>query len=86
MNQQKIKELVLATGVVEYDWREDMKYNSSEELVERLIEVVVGECVQQIYQVKQIKAGRSATEYTQGFDHGMVIAIKTIKECFGVEL
>jgi len=44
MNEQKIKELVLATGVVEYDWRENMKYNSSEELVEKLIEVVVREC------------------------------------------
>jgi len=45
MNEQKIKELVLATGVVEYDWRENMKYSSSEELVERLIEVVVRECI-----------------------------------------
>jgi hypothetical protein len=45
MNKQKIKELVLATGVVEYDWREDMKYSSSEELVEKLIGVVVRECI-----------------------------------------
>jgi len=45
MNKQKIKELALATGLVEYDWREDMKYSSSEELVEKLIGVVVRECI-----------------------------------------
>jgi hypothetical protein len=45
MNEQKIKELLLATGEVEYDWRGYMKYNSSEDLVEKLIEVVVRECI-----------------------------------------
>jgi len=70
MNEQKIKELVLATGVVEYDWRENMKYSSSEELVEKLIEVVVRECAE--------IAGCNG--HVSGFSLGDLI-----KERFGVQ-
>jgi hypothetical protein len=59
---------------------------SEREFCEKFAQLLILECVQQIDQVKQTKAEQAATEYTQGFDHGMVIAIKTIKECFGVEL
>ena len=55
------------------------------EFCEKFARLLTLDCIQQIDQVKQIKAGRSATEYTQGFDHGMAIAIKTIKERFGFE-
>jgi predicted transcriptional regulator len=54
------------------------------EFCEKFAQLIIQKCVQQIDQVKQTKAEQTATEYTQGFDHGMVIAIKTIKECFGV--
>ena len=61
-------------------------YLDEREFLEKFAQLIIQKCVQQIDQVKQTKAEQTATEYTQGFDHGMVIAIKTIKECFGVEL
>ena len=76
MNEQKIKELVLATGLVEYDWREDMKYNSEDELVERLIEVVVKECISLFDGTKEMKTV-GLLSHTQ--------VIEQIKEHFGVE-
>jgi hypothetical protein len=72
MNEQKIKELVLATGEVEYDWRGYMKYNSSEDLVEKLIEVVVRECIDiclrnHINNIETISAGECAYDIQQHF-------------------
>ena len=92
MNQQKIKELVLATGLVEYDWREDMKYNSSDELVERLIEVVVRECLVILNQNNPRPPGTVilySMDQDQHFDTGWQVAVETkqarIKQHFGVE-
>lgn len=45
MNKQKIKELVLSTGEAEYDWRETLLFDDEDALVEKLIEVVVRECI-----------------------------------------
>jgi hypothetical protein len=52
---------------------------------EKFAELIVRECMAQIEEVKQIKAGHAGLEYTQGFDDGMFVAIRTIEEHFGVE-
>lgn len=52
---------------------------------EKFAELIVGECMTQIQQVREIKAGHAGPEYTQGFDDGMFVAISTIEEHFGVE-
>jgi len=78
---QRIKELKDQCYIPIIDRDGDTEYD-----MEKFAQLVIRKCVQQIDQVKQTKAEQAATEYTQGFDHGMVIAIKTIKECFGVEL
>jgi hypothetical protein len=53
--------------------------------LDRFAELIVRECMAQIEEVKQIKAGHAGLEYTQGFDDGMFVAIRTIEEHFGVE-
>jgi hypothetical protein len=52
---------------------------------EKFAELIVRECMTQIQQVREIKAGHAGPEYTQGFDDGMFVAISTIEEHFGVE-
>ena len=52
---------------------------------EKFAELIVQECMTQIQQVREIKAGHAGPEYTQGFDDGMFVAISTIEEHFGVE-
>ena len=53
--------------------------------VEKFAELIVKECMTQIQQVREIKAGHAGPEYTQGFDDGMFVAISTVEEHFGVE-
>ena len=53
--------------------------------VEKFAELIVRECMSQIEEVKQIRAGHAGPEYTQGFEDGMFVAIRTIEEHFGVE-
>jgi hypothetical protein len=53
--------------------------------LEKFAELIVRECMTQIQQVREIKAGHAGPEYTQGFDDGMFVAISTIEEHFGVE-
>ena len=49
--------------------------------------LIVRECMTQIEEVKQIQVRQMPVlEYTQGFDDGMFVAIRTIEEHFGVEL
>ena len=57
----------------------------SPEGLEKFAELLVQECMTQIQQVREIKAGHAGPEYTQGFDDGMFVAISTIEEHFGVE-
>ena len=52
---------------------------------EKFAELIVRECMTQIQEVREIKAGHAGPEYTQGFDDGMFVAISTIEEHFGVE-
>ena len=52
---------------------------------EKFAELIVRECMSQIEEVKNIKAGNAGPVYTQGFDDGMFVAIRTIEEHFGVE-
>jgi hypothetical protein len=56
-----------------------------EPLREKFAELIVGECMSQIEEVRQIKAGTAGPVYTQGFEDGMFVAIRTIEEHFGVE-
>jgi hypothetical protein len=51
----------------------------------KFAELLLKECMNQIQEVKDIKAGHAGPEYTQGFDDGMFVAISTIEEHFGVE-
>ena len=52
---------------------------------DKFAELIVRECMTQIQQVREIKAGHAGPEYTHGFDDGMFVAIRTIEEHFGVE-
>lgn len=52
---------------------------------DKFAELIVRECISQIEEVKSIKAGNAGLVYTQGFDDGMFVAIRTIEEHFGVE-
>jgi len=67
---------------------EDMPgaWNIPDEFCKKFAELIVRECMTQIQQVREIKAGHAGPEYTQGFDDGMFVAIRTIEEHFGVEL
>lgn len=69
----KIKELIKSPGIIP----EDEHYE--------VAELIAKECMRQIEEVKQIKTGNAGPEYTQGFDDGMFVAIRTIEEHFGVE-
>ena len=60
-----------------------IKWN--QEYSEKFAELIVQECMTQIEEVKRIQAGNAGPEYTQGFDDGMFVAIRTIEEHFGVE-
>ena len=51
----------------------------------KFAELIVRECMSQIEEVRQIKAGNPGPVYTQGFDDGMFVAIRTIEEHFRVE-
>jgi hypothetical protein len=51
----------------------------------KFAELIIRECMTQIQQVREIKAGHAGPEYTQGFDDGMFVAISTIEEHFGVK-
>ena len=53
--------------------------------MEKFTELIVKECMSQIEEVRQIKAGNAGPVYTQGFEDGMFVAIRTIEEHFGVE-
>jgi hypothetical protein len=78
---ERIQELMEEAGI--YDFVvESMGIN---EEMEKFAELIVKECMAQIQQVREIKAGHAGPDYTQGFDDGMFVAISTIEEHFGVE-
>ena len=56
-----------------------------QEFMENFAKMIVRECMTQIQEVREIKAGHAGPEYTQGFDDGMFVSISTIEEHFGVE-
>jgi hypothetical protein len=60
-------------------------YHVKDLIQEKFAELIVLECMNQIQEVKDIKAGNAGKVYTQGFDDGMFVAIRTIEEHFGVE-
>jgi hypothetical protein len=53
--------------------------------MEKFAELIVRECMNQIEEVRQIKAGHPTPDYEQGMNDGMFVAIRTIEEHFGVE-
>lgn len=57
------------------------------EFVEKFAKLMVKECMAQIQEVREIKThlGTTVSDYTQGFDDGLFVAIRTIEEDFGVE-
>ena len=76
---QRIRELAHEAGLPTYN-PEGMPTK-----LEKFAELIVRECMTQIQEVREIKAGHAGPEYTQGFDDGMFVAISTIEEHFGVE-
>jgi hypothetical protein len=90
---ERIKELYRQAHMVrEYPEDDPMRggnpptvYWGGERSAERFAELIVRECMTQIQQVREIKAGHAGPEYTHGFDDGMFVAIRTIEEHFGVE-
>ena len=52
---------------------------------EKFAELIVRQCMTQIQEVRKIKVDQASPEYTQGFNDGMFVAIRTIEEHFGVE-
>lgn len=52
----------------------------------RLIKLVAKECVTQIEKVNQLNAGNPSTEYRQGFEDGILVSARTIKEYFDASL
>lgn len=89
MNGQQIKELMKqALDYCELQSRrgENLTINEqAAQLSEKFAELIVKECMAQIEEVKQIKAGHAGPDYTQGFDDGMFVAIRTIEDHFGVD-
>ena len=61
------------------------EYGYGEAWEDKFAELIVRECMSQIEEVRQIKAGNAGPVYTQGFEDGMFVAIRTIEEHFGVE-
>ena len=53
--------------------------------IQKYTELIVRECMSQIETVRGYKAGNAGPVYTQGFEDGMFVAIRTIEEHFGVE-
>ena len=84
---ERIRELAeQAGGYVSLSYEHDGKLIlSGEDIVEKFAELIVRECMSQIEEVRQIKAGNAGPVYTQGFEDGMFVAIRTIEEHFGVE-
>lgn len=83
---ERIKELSgkALDKAVPYTWTK-LDYEQIQELLACHAELIVRECMSQIEEVRQIKAGNAEPVYTQGFEDGMFVAIRTIEEHFGVE-
>jgi hypothetical protein len=86
MNEQ-IKELVgQAKFMAEETTNKKISKNAElDAFAEKLAELIVRECMNQIEEVRQIKAGHPTPDYEQGMNDGMFVAIRTIEEHFGVE-
>ena len=53
--------------------------------IEKFAEMIIKKCMSEINVVKQIKVGHANPTYTQGFEDGMFVAIRTIEDYFGIE-
>ena len=80
---EKIKEFIGQCEIVKYDFEGCLVEAGFD--AEKFAELIVKECMEQIQEVREIKAGHAGPEYTQGFDDGMFVAISTIEEHFGVK-
>jgi len=80
---ERIRELALQCKIETHGVNGELLYEGFNE--EKFAELIVRECMVQIQEVKQIKAGHAGLEYNQGFDDGMFVAIRTIEEHFGVK-
>ena len=81
--QGRIRDLAEQAG---WDYSKIERRNQTENFDEqKFAELIVKECMSQIEEVRQIKAGTAGPVYTQGFEDGMFVAIRTIEEHFGVE-
>jgi len=80
--EARIKEIAVDAGMISSE-ANGFDRTSLLQKEKKFAELIVRECMTQIQQVREIKAGHA--EYTQGFDDGMFVAISTIEDHFGVE-
>ena len=62
--------------------------SASDYNIEKFAELIAGECMAQIKEVKELSLPWNANReqaYEFGYDDGMTVAIRTIEEHFGVE-
>ena len=81
MNEQ-IRKLANKAGMVT-----EADFASGGHFAEKFAELIVRECMFQIKEEHNLKSNGTEPDgpYAHGFDDGMFVAIKTIKEHFGVE-
>jgi hypothetical protein len=82
---ERFKELLEQTDIPHFPILGSLAWVATDHDMKKFAELIVRECMTQIQEVREIKAGHAGPEYTQGFDDGMFVAISTIEEHFGVE-
>jgi hypothetical protein len=81
---ERIKQLVKDAGAVPIHGKPRDRALVGFDNIEKFAELIVRECMNQIEEVRQIKAGHPTPDYEQGMNDGMFVAIRTIEEHFGV--
>jgi hypothetical protein len=85
---ERIKELAFQSLFINKRVSDDSYFIDDPKLMAKLdkfAELVVRDCMTQIQEIREIKAGHAGPVYTQGVDDGLFVSIRTIEEHFGVE-
>ena len=86
---ERIKALLLnernmfVNGVTEADNK--IYIHGSEENLGKFAELIIKECIGQIKELCDSDGGDVGSEYVEGFEGGMFLAIEKIEDHFGVE-
>jgi len=86
---ERIKQLVEHATVLDYSTWDSYNQKTHDHYKfdkEKFAQSIVRECMTQIQRVREIVAGQAeSVSYTQAFDDGLFVAIRTIEEDFGVK-